>query len=141
MHCIHCGTTLGTDDRFCPRCGAPTASTPPGTCPTCRAAVPAGAAFCPACGADVRSGAATPFLPAGAPPPVRAQPPPPVASSGGPGWGKVALGGLGGLLAGQLLGGGGWGGGGLFGGRGWGDREDRDEGWGDRDGGGSDSGE
>jgi hypothetical protein len=48
-------------------------------------------------------------------------------------WGRIALGGLGGLALGSLLGGGG-----LFGGRrlfgGWGDDDDR--GWGDGDGGG-----
>jgi len=126
MHCTHCGTTLKADDRFCPRCGASTTSTPPGICPTCHAPVPVGAAFCPACGADVRSGTATPFLPAGTPGPAPVAPPP--AAPNGSFWGKVALGGLGGLLAGQLLGGGG----GLFGGRGWGDRDDR----GDWDGGG-----
>jgi len=81
MHCTHCGTTLGADDRFCPRCGAATAAPTPGTCPTCRATVPTGA--------DVRSGAPPPLLPAGAPPPPLAAP------NGGSGWGKVALGGLG----------------------------------------------
>lgn len=139
MHCAHCGATLDVGDGFCPRCGAAATPTPPATCPTCRAAVPRSAAFCPACGAELRSGAPSPFVPTGAPAPPP-HTPAPVPPTGGLGWGKVALGGLGGLLAGQLLGGGGWGGRGLFSGPEWDDREGRDGGWGDRDEGGFDEG-
>ena len=57
------------------------------------------------------------------------------ALGGRPSWSQIALGGLGGLALGSLLGGGHgfFGGGGLFGGGGWGDD---DRGWGDRDDGG-----
>ena len=137
MPCTQCGTTLAPDVRCCPHCGAASAALPPRSCPTCRTALPVGAAFCPACGAEARSGSAAPFLPPG--PAAPALPPTtPALPNGGAWWGKVALGGLGGLLAGQMLGGGG----GLFGGRGWGERDDRgDRGDEDGDGGGGFDGE
>jgi len=101
MRCYHCGQPLTPDEHFCPFCGA-----------------------------ALRAGAVPP-MPVG---------PAPQSTQGGFGglngqggvsnWGKVALGGVGGLMLGSLLGG-------HHGGLGWGDDE-RDGGWG---GDGSDGGD
>jgi len=157
MRCYHCDQPLTPGEHFCPHCGALTEAPPQAqapqaqqaVCPACRAAVPPGSSFCPVCGAALRAGAVPPL-------PVGPAPQPTQGGFGGlngrgslPGWGKIAAGGLGGLMLGSLLGGhhgglggvggddrdGGWGGG------------DRDGGWGDEgggwggDGGGSDGGD
>jgi len=110
MRCYHCDQPLTSGDRFCPHCGAPSGPPQLAVCPTCRGTVPAGSAFCPACGASLRAAAPGGPLPVGAAGPS--------VAGGIPGWGKIAAGGLGGLMLGSLLGGhhgglggfGGWGG-------------------------------
>ena len=131
--CRNCGKSLPIDAQFCGVCGAPSSVAGPHTCASCGQANPGDARFCSRCGAALATAAA-----ASAPPAA-----PPAAAGGGPAWGQVALGGLGGLVVGSLLGGGrgGWGG---FGG---GDADDYNGGW-DSDsdsdsggGGGSDGGD
>lgn len=113
MRCHHCDQSLGADDRFCPRCGAPSGPLQTFACPQCRAAAPAGSAFCPHCGAALYA------PPAGSMPPAATAPAP--VPGKGLDWSKIALGGAGGLVLGSLLSGHH---GGLFGG------DDHDEGWG-----------
>ena len=51
-HCIHCGTKLSVNAKFCPECGKPTAEE--NVCPQCGAKLPAKGKFCPECGHKVR---------------------------------------------------------------------------------------
>jgi hypothetical protein len=96
MRCYHCDQPLAPGDRFCPHCGAPSGPPQPLACPQCHTPAPAGAAFCSSCGTALTA------RPPGPPPPAAA---PPLPGRGMPDWGKIALGGAGGLMLGSLLGG------------------------------------
>lgn len=53
--CASCGGVIPNGKKFCPECGAPTASQPEGvTCPYCGHPVSAGKKFCQECGAAVQ---------------------------------------------------------------------------------------
>jgi len=115
MRCNHCGQMLTEGSRFCSYCGTPSEQGQPILCPRCGAPIASNATYCSSCGTALYGGTLTPAIPGRPPyyPPVQ---------QGGVNWGKFALGGLGGLFLGSLLGG--FHGGGL----GWGERN---EGWGD----------
>ncbi len=120
MRCNHCGQMLTEGSHFCSYCGVPGEQGQSTLCSRCGAPIAPNTAYCSSCGTALYGGTPTPAFPGRSPyyPPVQ---------QGGANWGKFALGGLGGLLLGSLLGG--------FHGAelGWGDRN---EGWGDGGGGG-----
>ena len=124
--CRSCGRPLPADALFCGVCGAPAPAAGGRPCASCGQANPYDARFCSRCGASLTAG--PPATPTG----------PPARRPGGDNtpWGQVALGGLGGLLLGSLLGRGrgGWGG--------YGDWDGRGGGWdAGGDGGGWDGGD
>lgn len=88
--CHACGRPLEADSQFCRVCGAPTPAAGERRCLRCGGANQFDARFCGHCGASVTE------------PPTGAAP----STSAAPPWGQIALGGLGGLLVGSLLGGG-----------------------------------
>jgi len=118
--CRSCGQLLSLNATFCTACGAVVSSGALAARPRCGSANPVSSRFCAQCGASMGApwggGWAAPNRP------MRGL----LGSAGKGSWGKLALGGLGGMLLGSLLGGGR----GLFGG--FGDR-DGDDGFGDGD--------
>ncbi|GEM_PF-3876085 len=132
--CPACEQAVSPDAQFCNHCGAAINPNAQRACPRCGAGNPAVSRFCASCGSSLVAAAG------GATPPATA-PTNPLGGIGKPPWGQLALGGLGGLLVGSLLGSGR----GLFGGFGWGDRDGGgDRGWGGDgfgDGGSGDGGE
>jgi RNA polymerase subunit RPABC4/transcription elongation factor Spt4 len=99
--CKHCAQLLPSDAQFCPNCGATTSDSTPRACPRCGQSNPGTARFCQQCGTSLLEPAAPPSGGGASQ----------TAPQAKPAWGQVALGGLGGLLLGQLFGGrGGFGG-------------------------------
>ena len=94
--CQHCAQLLPSNAHFCPHCGATIGDESPLACPRCGKPNPGTARFCQHCGANL-------FEPT-APQPDRGTGE--TALQNKPAWGQLALGGLGGLLLGQLFGGG-----------------------------------
>lgn len=52
--CANCGTPLGEEDAFCPKCGTPKAAPKKNVCQRCGNELQEGQGFCPVCGQPVR---------------------------------------------------------------------------------------